>query len=603
MIFFLTCVIIPNKDVIEMKHFGLIKCVISVLLGISLLSVSVFAEDDYIVHFRENPGTVSLYANNFTDFNEISAENGLYTFSEDDLAMVKNMPNVDYIEPNYPIFLDTPAQDEEEAVSLPMLPVQSGVRLMGVDDKPINPNDPYLSYQWNVEMVKSLSAWRRGVFGKKIRVGIIDSGINTEHMDLENKVVDVIDYLPRSKTVFPHATMVAGIIASETDNRVWIAGNCEADLVSFRMFDSQQGQIATLVKALQEAVDVYHCDVINLSVGFTETSTATKNAIQHAIDEGVIVVAASGNISKTGDTAVRYPAGYDDVVGVTAIDKTKEHVPTSVINDTVDVAAPGKAVITTLDSGKVGNAYEYQGGSYKVTGTSFACPHVTAAAAIMKQIFPKMTSGEFEDFVMKYADDLGDAGYDTKYGAGLLNVEAMLDAIDRDGLYLSDAYQKEDSYVAYCNNQRENTASGIMIWLLKDDDGTMVKMEPSAFSLEAKETTELVCPFDVPEGYSVEVDFTEEKVYFSDLQKNGDEYTVYCVNMSDKPLFFTEIWSVRTYHNKKKLLSKLQSKQTTVEANTQAKLVYTEAVPEGSFVTLMLWNGFDAMKPVAKVFS
>ncbi len=182
------------------------------------------------------------------------------------------------------------------------------------------------------------------------------------------------------------------------------------------------GSSDDMVTALIDAVNKYNCSVINMSIALVD---ANKNpvdgtelqsfidAIELANRKGVLVVAASGN---TGREALCYPASYDGVVSVASVDKQKRHSSFSTYASTVDISAPGSLVRTTVSGGKYTST----------SGTSFAAPHVTGAAAILKGIKPDITQSEFEMLVEYTSDELGDMGHDSYYGFGLLNIYEMV---------------------------------------------------------------------------------------------------------------------------------------------------------------------------------
>ncbi|TWJ08072.1 type VII secretion-associated serine protease mycosin [Stackebrandtia albiflava] len=227
--------------------------------------------------------------------------------------------------------------------------------------------------------------------GEGVTVAVIDSGVG-EHPILDGQVIDAYDFTedgagPRCDLA-SHGTLVAGIIAGKATGESPFHGIAPgAKILSYRVIESLEssGRDSTVpvVNAINQAVEE-GADVINLSLTAIHT-TALKNAIANAHDEGVVVVAAAGNSGATGGK--EYPAAYETVIAVAGIGPDGGHVDTSSIRDYVDIAAPG----TEID----GPAPE--GGGYgrrEEGGTSFAAPYVSATAALLLERFPDLTPDE-----------------------------------------------------------------------------------------------------------------------------------------------------------------------------------------------------------------
>jgi subtilisin family serine protease len=154
-------------------------------------------------------------------------------------------------------------------------------------------------------------------------------------------------------------------------------------------------------------------DVINLSVGNYTSSAALREACRYAFDNNVILVAASGN---DDSDQPGYPAAYPEVMGVAAVDHLKARADFSNYGDYVDVAAPGVDIPST-----------YIESDYAaLSGTSMACPHVSAFASLIRSVSPGMKNSEVMRLIRETATDLGRPGKDPEYGYGLINVNAAL---------------------------------------------------------------------------------------------------------------------------------------------------------------------------------
>ena len=303
------------------------------------------------------------------------------------------------------------------------------------------PNDPgYINGdQWELSALHMSYAWNNGITGKQengtpVRIGVVDSGVFADHEDLDGTAIisgtnycvsaDSAERSDVSDSV-GHGTFVTGILAAATGNGVGVAGLApQAEIVPLKCFTEKDGTISDIVAAIYGGVNDYHCQVLNMSFGTSKTSSALEEAIAHAAAEGVLLVAAAGNApgGSTGDDPVLYPAGYETVIGVGSVDREKVISKFSYQNDSVYITAPGKGLYGLgITSGTT-----YVSGQ----GTSYAAPMVTAAAALALSVKPGLTPAEFRSLLRDTAEDLGEPGWDTVYGHGLLDIGGLLEILD-----------------------------------------------------------------------------------------------------------------------------------------------------------------------------
>lgn len=323
-------------------------------------------------------------------------------------------------------------------------------------------DDPLYSSMWSPSFMNSEHAWSRGAFGRGVTVGIVDSGANA-HVDLEGRITYAYSYVntDTSDITDPigHGTAVAGVIAANRGNSAGITGVApRCDLAIFQVVtkDSGGNQVGLTVSmvsdAIEDAVD-YGCDIINLSLGASNSYDRLEDAVAYARDNGVLLVAAAGN---SGGTSHYYPASYDSVISVGSVDKNGTVAQTSQHNGTVNVVAPGVSVYTLSGTSK----YVYK------SGTSFSCPQVAGICAAMLSADTSLTREEVMEIVDSTAEDAGDAGYDAYYGNGYVDFGACIDSVVGDGIYISqidieDAAKNvyicgntAGSYKLYANNSR-----------------------------------------------------------------------------------------------------------------------------------------------------
>ncbi|HMN69585.1 MAG TPA: S8 family peptidase, partial [Bdellovibrionales bacterium] len=198
-----------------------------------------------------------------------------------------------------------------------------------------------------------------------------------------------------------HGTHIAGIIGAEGGNGIGISGvSPKVSLMALKYYDAKGSDVNNLVntvKAINYAVDK-NCNIINYSGGGIAPSPEEKTAIERAMKKGILFVAAAGNERSNSDIRKYYPADYGlpNILSVTAIDRFKNVLPSSNYGEqTVDVAAPGNDIISTLPNGQYGF----------MTGTSQATAFATGVAAL---VMANNTQLRKADQIIKYLTHTGD---------------------------------------------------------------------------------------------------------------------------------------------------------------------------------------------------
>ena len=338
--------------------------------------------------------------------------------------------------------------------------------------------------QWSLEAINVSKAWDIGCYGNNVTVAVIDSGAY-QHHDLANNLLEGHNYLDNNSDTsdnIGHGTYVSGIIAAEANGEYIDGVANRAKIVPLKCFaKGKSTNISMLTDAVYDAVDVYHADVINMSFGMEESLTARtfQLAIEHAIKKGCIVVAAAGN---DGNSTIYYPANYDGVIGVGSISSSLTISSFSQHNTTVDVVAPGSSIQSVSIPGYPNNS-----------GTSFACPHVAAMAAIAKCINKEITASEFQTLLAETSKDLGTTGYDKYYGYGLINIEAMIDKmLENTPVFMSpiDVQNEGVEITVYNNSDDLLKAVGIAS---EYENSILRNMKTSLINLKSKGTTKLNC--------------------------------------------------------------------------------------------------------------
>jgi subtilisin family serine protease len=312
------------------------------------------------------------------------------------------------------------------------------------------PNDTFFPYQYalqNTGQEVGISGSPRGKAGADIKataawdetkgtaddiIAIIDSGVDFDHPEIKNKVVsrgrDYVNNDFDATDDLGHGTFVAGIAAADTNNSQGIAGVAwNAKILPLKVMDKNgQGDYSWLTEALIYAAD-NGADVINLSLGGSDTSESLRQALKYAHDKGLVIAAAAGNEG----SSVLYPAAYDEFcLAVAATDYNDTRMSWSNFGPEVDVAAPGERIVGPVptwywasqgDPGSEPYAFGF--------GTSASTPHVAGLAALIKGLKPWLTADQIMDVIRYTADDVNSAEYKGKdefIGYGRINMEKAL---------------------------------------------------------------------------------------------------------------------------------------------------------------------------------
>jgi serine protease len=325
-------------------------------------------------------------------------------------------------------------------------------------------DDPLYPGQWHYDTINVVKAWEamdsRGNAG--ITVAVIDTGVLTAHPDLSSNLIagydfvdddndanDSGDKLINGQRSSFHGTHVAGTIAASAANGeggVGVAANVKImpvrvlgpnggfsnDVLAGVCFAAQitrtdNGVCENTNKASQAA------DIINLSLGGEGFSNIEQAVYDAVTAKGIIVIAAAGNESTSRPF---YPAAYDNVISVSAINRNLEQASYSNFGSTIDVASPGgdssvdRGVLSTLGDDR-SNPTVFTYGSLQ--GTSMAAPHVAGVAALMKSVKSNLTHDEFLGYLNagNLTQDLGAPGRDDIFGIGLIDAhKAVLKVLE-----------------------------------------------------------------------------------------------------------------------------------------------------------------------------
>ncbi len=289
-----------------------------------------------------------------------------------------------------------------------------------------NPSDSQVM-PYGMSLVQAPEVWARtdwdALDGDEITVCVIDSGFDLGHPNLqtENVTGSPSDW---NRDGCGHGTHVAGTIAA-LDNDVGVVGvmpqNVRLHIV--KVFGDHCGwsYASELIGAVRECMDA-GANVINMSLSGAFSIEEEREVLRNAYERGVLLVAAAGN---NGTSGLSYPASYDSVISVAAVNSAKRRWEASQNNDRVELAAPGVEVLSTVprDGCLVCEEPNYESWD----GTSMATPHVAGAAALLWSHNPAWSNRDIRAALVETAQDLGLPGRNPEYGHGLIQVDAALE--------------------------------------------------------------------------------------------------------------------------------------------------------------------------------
>jgi len=304
------------------------------------------------------------------------------------------------------------------------------------------PNDPYFSQQYGPQRIQANLAWDIWQPQRTVYIAIIDTGIDSNHPDLTNKMRRhangaVYGYNTLNNTTNAlddngHGTHCAGIAAAEINNGVGIAGvaawnpnvaNSRAyvQLMPVKVLSSSgSGTLDAVARGITWAAD-NGAHILSLSLGAGAGSQQLQDAVNYAWTRGCLVVAAAGN---GGSSSPNYPAYYTNCIAVAATDSSDRLASFSQYGSWVDIAAPGVGILSTIPN----NRYA----SYD--GTSMACPHVAGAAAVLWSHNPSLTNAQLRAALETNVDPYQPlSGRTLAPNAGRLNVYRALQAVGGGG--------------------------------------------------------------------------------------------------------------------------------------------------------------------------
>ncbi|MGB8959806.1 MAG: S8 family serine peptidase [Candidatus Aminicenantales bacterium] len=400
------------------------------------------------------------------------------------MAVLSSNPDVEYVERNYINDLDT------------------------------TPDDTSFSLQWGLNNtgqsggmadadIDAPGAWDTTTGSSDIVIAIIDTGIDSDHLDLEDNIWtnagevgagketdgidndgngyeddwqgwDFVNSDNNPNDDDGHGTHVAGIAGASGNNGTGISGVCwNVRLMALKVFSPQGGEDADIISAIDYAIDA-GANVINASWGGYQSSSSVKSAISRAAAAGILFVAAAGNNSYNTDSSLRfhYPSGYD-LDNIISVLSTNHSDGLSSFSNygryAIDLGAPGGTDGTqnsyNIYSTKPGGLYQY------MAGTSMSTPFVSGAAALLIGQRPTVDWWHHKTIILNSVDTLASLTTKCRTG-GRLNLYNAVNCptpvlpttpTDLDGTVIEEGQEIYDIELTWTDNS--DNESGFRIYL------------------------------------------------------------------------------------------------------------------------------------------
>ena len=248
--------------------------------------------------------------------------------------------------------------------------------------------------------------------GARVKIGMIDSGVDRFHPSLKQADLVIRDFSPKNtRTSFSHGTAIASLIVGNEESR-FTGFIPTATLYAASVFGlSEKGHIRSTTEDLVRAIDWLTANsvpVISMSFAGPKNILLEK-IIKTASAQGFTFIAAVGNDGPNAEP--RFPSAYTSVIAVTAVDNSRRIYRRAVTGSHVEFSAPGVRVLAAHDKN-----YAYA----NFTGSSFAAPYVAALIAARIPAHDPVNKAGVIDFYRKTATDLGKEGRDNIFGFGLI---------------------------------------------------------------------------------------------------------------------------------------------------------------------------------------
>lgn len=270
---------------------------------------------------------------------------------------------------------------------------------------------------WGLRRIGAPQVWQK-LKRRRVRVGIIDTGIDYNHPDIRESIKGGINTLDgysqqQFKDDYGHGTHIAGIIGASGRNARFMGINPYVDFYIVKAFDRRgKGNLSDIIEGLDWLYS-NQVEIINMSFSTMETNNTFRRAIRYLDDRGVILVAAAGNDG--GSDSVNYPGRFPEVITVSATDRYDRIASFSSTGPEVNFCAPG----VDIPSAWLNGAYELK------SGTSFAAPHVTGIVADLLNYYGYMPPTKVKEIMVSGAAKLANLAKEQQ-GFGIVELPRII---------------------------------------------------------------------------------------------------------------------------------------------------------------------------------
>ncbi|MDX3063344.1 MULTISPECIES: S8 family peptidase [Streptomyces] len=364
----------------------------------------------------------------------------------------------------------------------------------------------------SVPQVGAPQAWAAGFDGKGTKVAVLDTGIDTGHPDVKDRILETRSFVPGEEVDDKngHGTHVASTIAGSgaaSDGANKGVAPSAGLLVGKVLGDGGSGADSGIIEAMEWA-KAEGADVVSMSLGSPvpdDGSDPMSQAVDAlSADGGPLFVIAAGNAYGAG--TIGSPGSAEKALTIAAVDKQDGRAPFSSMGPLVgsyglkpDLSAPGVDINAAASQSVPGIEGMYQ----SMSGTSMATPHVAGAAAILKQRHPDWSGQRIKDALMSSSEQL-DAYTPYEQGTGRLDVKAAVDTtVEATGSVAVASYgwphSPSDPVAERTITYRNTGDQDITLRLATDTDASAYTLSVPELTVPAGSTAEAVLSLDPAE--------------------------------------------------------------------------------------------------------
>lgn len=354
------------------------------------------------------------------------------------IRAMNDLPHVASAEPNFIIPVDNQLQAQRDAIQALSAPPLWHDASLYLDEE-------FADRLWAFPFMNVLEAWEY-TQGEGALIAVLDSHM-APHLDLDGAFVDGCNVSARDacQSSYWHADQgglfnnhglhIAGTIAARANGAGIVGVAPRSQIMPVQIANSGGATAYDMAQGILYAAGLPNdlgvrprraADVINISFGTFVALPTVEQALNQAVEQGVIVVASSGNDNNDNGVQRHYPSSYEATLGVANLQVSGQRWDSSNYGSNVDLGAPGRHIYSLDVKFNTGEpSWEYQ------TGTSMAAPHAAAVFAMMRVINPELDLAAIRALLqageLTYRMD-GSQGWDPELGWGILDAHKSMQA-------------------------------------------------------------------------------------------------------------------------------------------------------------------------------